>query len=136
MLHIVGYHNPDVMGCAVVDTIPFTLASNKKSIPESWLGQLMWVMTKHGTQKDKLYLLSSWYVIEKITPGDTFNWVISGVHGGELDPMPVLQDFDWFPSFLHWMGNFGRGVSELTLQDVIADLVQLAADAGCPVPSA
>ena len=136
MLHIVGYHNPETMGYLSEDCDPFTLLTRKKSVPEDWLDGIMWIMTTEGKGKKRKYLLSCWYVVSKITESDVegFTWLITGETGGTIRPMRELQDYDWFPGFLNWMGNFGRGVSELTLQNVIDALTTIATEAGCPIP--
>lgn len=71
MRHVVGYHNPGTMGYDAEDSNPSGLLANKQSIPEEWLGAVMWVITKKQTEKPQRYFLSSWFVIDSIEPGDT-----------------------------------------------------------------
>ncbi|MFO0804979.1 MAG: hypothetical protein U0791_17885 [Gemmataceae bacterium] len=137
MLHIIGYHNPDTMGVLAEDCEPFTYLTRKKSVSDEWLGGVMWIMTSEGKGKKRKYLLRCWYTVDDIVDAEDegFSWLFTGKVGGVFEPMREIQHLPWFPPFLHWMGNFGRGVSELTLQNVIDDLSRLAREAGCPIPS-
>jgi hypothetical protein len=128
--HFVAYHNPQRMGYTAAESDPFSVYTSKHFLDP--IGDTVWMITGEG-KSPKQYYLSSWFVVSEVGPSDDtdFGYSLSG-QGGVLDPMPRLNDLDWFPAFIRRMANFSFGVQEIKQAEVVEALKQLAAEAQCP----
>jgi hypothetical protein len=133
MRHFVAYHSEARMGYTAEESDPFGLYTGKHV--SQLLGDVVWIMAGQG-KSPKQYFLSSWFIVSKVTPADhpDFGFTLSGEEGGAFDPMPQLDQLDWFPAFRQRMANFSIGLTELRQPEIIAALRQLAASSGHPLP--
>ena len=132
MRHFVGYHNPTRMGySAFTDPNPFSFYTSKTL--RDVIGDVVWVVTGQGEGR-KTFYLSCWFVIDEIRPSDDaeFGYVVSGKNGGLCDPVPVLNEEQWFSEFLRKMANFSLGFNEIRDPEIIEAFRVLAEDGNCP----
>lgn len=131
MRHFIAYHSETRMGYSAEDSDPFGLYTSKNvSNP---VGDVVWIIAGQG-DSPKQYSLSSWFIVSKVTKADhpDFGFTFSGEKGGAFDPMPRLDQLEWFPAFRKRMANFSIGLTELRQPEIIEALREVAAAAGHP----
>jgi hypothetical protein len=131
MRHFVAYHSEARMGYTAEESDPFSLYTSKKL--NNPVGDIVWIIAGQGGSP-KQYYLASRFVISKVTQADhpDFGFTLSGEVGGAFDPMPRIDQLEWFAAFRQRMANFSIGLTELRQPEVIEAFRQVAAAAGHP----
>lgn len=119
------------MGYSAEESDPLGLYTSKNI--SNLIGDVVWIISGQGGSP-KQYFLSSWFVISKVTAADhpDFGFTLSGEEGGAFDPMPRLDQLEWFPAFRQRMANFSIGLTELRQPEIIEAFRQVAFAAGRP----
>src|SRR5882724_10909147 len=88
------------MGCRVTDMDGRTVYTDRK-VSDRAVGERVWLITGEGKRPRSFYLRSS-FVIDSIGPSDRpgLQTQVKGSKGRVWnDPMPLLNDEDWFSRF-------------------------------------
>lgn len=133
MKDLIIYHNPDVLGFPaknISDLSAFTRQPNDRV-----KGERVWVITAEG--QPRRYFLRSWFVVSEIQQserglGET---VLKGVEGKVFDPMPELNDFDWFAELRKTEGNFRFGPRPIRRYSILEGLNSIAQTSSFPAES-
>jgi hypothetical protein len=125
MKDYVVYHNPDVMSSelAATDDDRHSIVTDKKV--SDVRGSRVWLLTGKGSPRT--FSLHSYFVVDDIQPGteDGFQTRLAGAGEG-FDPMPTLNDEEWFDDFKRTLGNFAFGFQHITEPRFIEGLEAVA----------
>jgi hypothetical protein len=89
-------------------------------------GNTVWVIAGQGSSP-KQYTLSSVFIVSDVGEADhpDFKNFARG-DGHRFDPPPEVNDLDWFTELRKKMANFSFGLQEITEQNHVHKLLELA----------
>jgi len=119
--HYVAYHNTERMG----PQLDMFRVYTSKSVGDL-CGNTIWVIAGKGSPK-KQYTLTSVFTVSDVGEADhpDFKNYASG-HGHQFDPTPELNELGWFTELLKKMANFSLGLQQITEQNHVDRLLELA----------
>lgn len=111
MRDYVVYHKAEKMGYPALDIE--NLAVYTKKSTDGTKGSRVWLIAGEGSPRK--YYLRATFLINSIEPSDkpAFTNRVTGTDGQLLDPMPLLNNETWFPSFVKEQGIFGFGFNRI-----------------------
>lgn len=111
MSDYVVYHKAEKMGYPALDI--HNLAIYTKKPTDGKKGNRIWLIAGEGSPRK--YYLRATFLIGNVEPSDkpAFTARVTGTDGQLLDPMPLLNDEPWFPSFVEEQGRFAFGFNQI-----------------------
>ena len=118
------YHNPDRMGYPASEVDVLSIVTNRSATGAK--GARVWLIT--GESKPRKYSLRGFFTVDRIEKSDNpeFKIAVSGTAGALFQPMPVLENEDWFPEFKHGQGNFAFGFQPINDPRYVQGLLAVA----------
>jgi hypothetical protein len=112
----VQYHNTDKLGRepAYVGDTTGIFWTARRSPP---VGARVWLVAGETHRGRKRYRIYDWFIVETLSL-KTMPRTASGTVYRRFQPPIDITGAEWFPEFIHFMGNFGRGLSPLRPKDV------------------
>lgn len=125
MEHYIVYHNPDTMGYPVSEVQTFSVFTNKAVTDVR--GSRIWLIGGKG--KPRTYFLWGYFVADDVVPAKKadFRNCITGSKGQRLQPMPQVDDEEWFDDFKRSLSNFSLGFQRITNERYIRGLKSVVA---------
>jgi hypothetical protein len=110
------YHNVHKRGrWPVVDCPKLAIYwSANRTVP---VGARVWLVVGEKDGRKTRYWLRYWFIVDEHRVENGL-FVAAGADGQVFEPPVEIGNTPWFPEFLGYMGNFGRGVSSLRSLDV------------------
>lgn len=89
-------------------------------------GSRIWLVLGEG--KPRRYMLRSYFLISDIrrAPRNRGNFLLSGTEGRIIEPMPVLNDLNWFSDLKRKQCNFRFGIRPIKDESMVIALMELA----------
>ena len=111
MINYIQYHNSELMGISPKDfDYSNGFGIRTKKTLKNVLNQRIWLIAGEGNPRK--YYLVYWFIAEEINEenGDNF---IKGKNGFVFKEPILLNNYEWFPSFLEKLQNFSLGFRQL-----------------------
>lgn len=107
----VVYHKAEKMGYSALDID--NLAIYTKRSTSGAKGSRIWLIAGEGSPRR--YYLRATFLVGAVEPSDKaeFTSRVTGTDGQLLDPMPLLNNEAWFPSFVEEQGRFAFGFNRI-----------------------
>lgn len=81
-------------------------------------GTRVWLIAGKSVARRKLFTLHGWFTVDRTSIDADGIRYASGPIGERFCPAIDLNDEEWFREFQRYMGNFGRGLSPLRVEDL------------------
>jgi hypothetical protein len=124
MKDFVVYHNPKKMGYPASKVDVLSIVTNKSGSGAK--GARVWLITGEG--KPMRFSLRGIFTVDAVGLSDhpKYKIEVSGSAGRLFDPMPAIDQEEWFPAFKHTQGNFAFGFQPIGDLRVVKGLIEVS----------